>query len=86
MSQQIELAMAAFSGAEGRMSGTFNSVMALRPSLYGPTLTEFLTGMQRQAQGLVHLARAIAEMETQLQNVEQMAQQLNAIKRKLAIP
>ena len=85
MSQQIELATEAFSGAEGRMAGTFNVAMAQRSPEYGPMLTNYLAGMQRQAQGLLHLARAIAEMETQLQSVKQMEQQLSAIKRKLAI-
>jgi hypothetical protein len=64
-----------FGGAEGRFGGAFNAAMSAK-SLDQAAVTNLVAGLQRQAQGLVQLARAVAELE----------ETLNAIKRKLGIP
>jgi hypothetical protein len=64
-----------FGGAEGRFGGAFNAAMNAK-SLDQATVTNLVAGLQRQAQGFVQLARAVAELE----------ETLNAIKRKLGLP
>jgi len=62
MSNYTTGATEGFDGGEGRLSNAFNSCMRAG-KLDGSTLTALIAGLQRQAQGLSQLARAIAEMD-----------------------
>jgi hypothetical protein len=74
MSGYIKRAQEGFAGAEGRFQGAFNAAMHSQ-SFDASTITELISGLQRQAQGLAQLARAVEEIETKL----------DAVKRKLQI-
>ena len=71
----ISNASDALNGGEGRFAGAFNSAMRTG-TLDAATLTGLIAGLQRQAQGLAHLAAAISDIDDKL----------NALKRKLGVP
>ncbi len=75
MSATTDRATEGFDGAEGRFEWAFNAAMRAH-SLDASTLTNLLAALQRQAQGLAQLARAVAEMDDKL----------NAIRKKLGTP
>src|SRR3954447_26442523 len=69
MATYAESAEQGFSGAEGRFQGAFNSTMS-SGDLDGATLTNLIAGLQRQAQGLQQLARAVSDLDSELQSIK----------------
>ena len=74
MLEQLNYAEDRFQAAVGGFSSAFNATMFTK-SFDQSTVTAMLTAMQNQAQGLVHIGRAIAEVD----------QKLDIIKRKLGV-
>lgn len=62
-----------FSGAEGRFQSAFNTTMSAR-SLDQPTVTNMIAGLQRQAQALLQMNRALGEMDAKLDAIIQKLQ------------
>ena len=62
-----------FSGAEGRFQSAFNSTMNTK-TLDQVTVTNLIAGLQREAQALVQMNRALGEMDAKLDAIIQKLQ------------